>query len=125
MTQFIAFIPVRPTPKGRPRMTRHGHAFTPKKTKDAEKELRFFLRALKPPKYKGAVSLTLKFHLIRPASSKRIQPVVRSDIDNYAKLCLDAFNGILYDDDCQVIVLHAEKRYDSVEGITIISHEII
>lgn len=125
MTQFIAFIPVKPTPKGRPRMTRHGHAFTPQKTRDAEKELRFFLKALKPPKYAGAVSLTLKFHLIRPKSSKKAYPTGRSDLDNYIKLVADAMNGILYLDDAQIVSLNAEKRYDSIEGITIISHEII
>lgn len=106
-------------------MTRHGHAFTPKKTKDAEKDFRLFLRALKPPKYQGAIYLSLKFHLIRPKSSKRPYPTVKPDADNIGKLYLDAMNGILYEDDCQVIVLSLEKRYDSVEGITIVAHEII
>ncbi len=39
---------------------------------------------------------------------------IKKDVDNFAKLIMDAANGILYDDDAQVVMLIVGKQYDSV-----------
>lgn len=41
--------------------------------------------------------------------------VTRPDVDNLAKFVLDSLNGILYNDDRQVVSLHVMKMYDHEE----------
>lgn len=67
-----------------------------------------------------AVSVTMSFHLPRPKRGKYTDPIDRRDLDNLAKGCLDAMNGLAFDDDGQVCRLFLEKRYDR-EPCTIIS----
>lgn len=46
---------------------------------------------------------------------------IRTDVDNLAKFVLDSMNGVLYEDDKQIISLHATKLLDNVglcEGST-------
>lgn len=74
------------------------------------------------PPYAGAVSLLITAYREPPASfsgSKRklallggIAPATRPDADNHSKLCLDAFNKVVFLDDCQVVDLVVLKRYD-------------
>jgi Holliday junction resolvase RusA-like endonuclease len=53
----------------------------------------------------------LVFNVQRPKSAKRDRPTTRPDIDNYAKLVLDALNGFVWADDSQVVKIEAVKRY--------------
>lgn len=39
------------------------------------------------------------------------KPTMKPDVDNYVKSALDAFNGVLWHDDAQVVKLIAEKHY--------------
>ena len=72
----------------------------------------------------GPVELSLAFFFPRPKShygtgknSELVKPSApvhhaqKPDIDNVIKSTLDAMNGILYQDDKQVIRLQAEKRW--------------
>lgn len=111
---------VTPIAKGRPRMTRGGHTYTPKRTRDAEIELRSMLIDKAPPKLEGALAMSITFYIKRPVSAKgRPHPTKRPDLDNMAKLVLDASNGILYDDDAQICHLSATKLYSEVSRIAI------
>ena len=38
-------------------------------------------------------------------------PAPRGDIDNYVKSVFDAFNGVVWEDDAQVVELRARKEY--------------
>lgn len=38
------------------------------------------------------------------------QDIYKPDIDNIAKLILDALNGIAYEDDAQVVILQCAKK---------------
>jgi Holliday junction resolvase RusA-like endonuclease len=40
-----------------------------------------------------------------------IKPTTRPDLDNYAKLTLDALNGIIWTDDSQITELRLGKFY--------------
>ncbi len=65
--------------------------------------------------------LDLIFGLAIPKSTSRIRrkcmleneivPMKRPDVDNLIKFILDCLNGILFDDDSQIISLHARKIY--------------
>ena len=47
-----------------------------------------------------------------------LRPTGKPDIDNYLKIC-DALNLIVWNDDSQVVVAHAFKRYSVTPGMTI------
>lgn len=120
VTITLAGVPVA---KGRPLMTRAGHAYTPGKTRGAEAYLRMQaaqeMRGRLP--LEGALELSMRAVLpIPPSWSKRRQaealaggvlPVGRPDLDNYAKLVADGLNGIVYRDDAAIISMHLAKVY--------------
>lgn len=123
--KFIIFIPTTPVAKARARFTSKGFSYTPKKTKDAENIIRSTLGLQTHPKFTGPVALSLVFHLKKPKSSKNKHPMVRPDVDNYVKTVMDALNGVLFDDDSQVVSLSAKKKYSDEEGITIVIGDVI
>ena len=54
-----------------------------------------------------------------------IRPHKKPDVDNIAKVVLDALNGLVYTDDKQVTDLRVRKRYDTVERIEVIIQDDI
>ena len=82
------------------------------------------LRKDEMPIYKeGAVSIMLRFAMLKPKSAKREYPSVRPDLDKLSRAVLDALHGIVFKDDGQVIRLTAEKYYAKTpedQGVTII-----
>lgn len=108
MISFV--VPGPPVPKGRPR-TGKGRIYTDPKTRAAEEAIALLARSATRTPLEGAVSLSLTFVLERPPSTKRADPTVRPDVDNYAKTVMDACNGIVWADDAQVVTLSAAKRY--------------
>lgn len=83
----------------------------------------------KKPPLTGALSVSLLFY--RPVQrslsnverqrrlSNEHKAVVKPDVDNYIKSTLDALNGVLWDDDSQIVKLTAEKRYSENGKIVI------
>jgi Holliday junction resolvase RusA-like endonuclease len=104
---------IPPHPKGRPRFDRRGFAYTDPKTRKYESDLKSLLRQFWRPRdtLNGAIELRLRFYLAPVKSSKRLFPTVKPDIDNFSKAVMDAMNGIVWNDDSQVITLTAEKWY--------------
>ena len=107
-------IPIEPVAKGRPKFTKKGFTYTPAKTKAAEQYLRTFVSGY--PKFATGLPLvvSIDFYLTKPksVSKKRVFPITRPDLDNYIKI-IDAFNGVLWDDDSQIIRMLARKEYGS------------
>lgn len=94
---MIVRIDGEPTPKGRPRFSvikGRAYAYTPEKTRAAEEAMRWHLRSA----VTGQPDNESAFHvrMVFAAKSKR------ADADNFAKLVLDAANGIVWGDDRQV-----------------------
>ena len=122
---ITGFIPGLPIAKGRPRMTRSGHTYTPAKTRQAEAYLqKWLLNHYAGEPSKQAISLTLMFGFKRPASNKTAKHMQRPDLDNLIKTIKDAANGVLWVDDSQVIYLTAEKLWADESGIEIMVEEI-
>ena len=48
-----------------------------------------------------------------------ILPLKKPDIDNIAKVVLDALNGLAYHDDSQIVSLRVSKTYGAPEGVTV------
>jgi crossover junction endodeoxyribonuclease RusA len=94
-------IPGRPKPKGRPKFTRQGRAYTPKTTRDAETRI-IDLFELACPLWEPTVED------VRLTINVYFQYGRVADLDNVAKLVSDALNGYAYEDDMQVRQLHVE-----------------
>lgn len=100
----------RPVPKGRPRMTRRGRVFTPEKTLQAESDIRGLYDG---PFFEGNISVQVAINtdavVVTISNSVGETSKLRGDLDNYVKTVLDALNGVAWEDDRQVHVIHAEK----------------
>jgi Holliday junction resolvase RusA-like endonuclease len=107
-------IPLDPFAKGRPRFGK-GFTYTPAKTRKQERDLiaQIRLRWQDEP-WTGALAVAVRFTVKRPKSvkvKKRPWPAVKPDVDNMVKSLFDCSNGIIWDDDAQVVSLNAEKTY--------------
>jgi len=113
MKTWTGSLEIEPAGKGRPTVTRTGIAFTPAKTRNKEAEVRYWLKQLDAPHFgDDPLEVSLVFYFIKPKSAKkRIYPTVKPDVDNVIKLILDSSNGILFNDDKQVVVCNARKVY--------------
>ena len=113
--------------KARPRFTKVGRAYTDAKTKAYERKIATAFRAaggeslgdspvklLVLAKYPVPKSETKANKLLMWLS--KLFPTKKPDIDNIAKVVMDALNGLAYDDDNQVTDLIAHKRYVSEHG---------
>ena len=126
-----------PVGKGRPRVTARqskkkdnavfAHAYTPKKTKEYEDNIRFeFLSSTceKMPVYSKGIPLkaevTIAFGVPQSYSKKKreqclkglLVPTKKPDIDNVLKCIFDAIsNDLCFHDDSQITEVMAEKVY--------------
>ena len=125
-------VPGKVVGKGRPRLNTYtGVVYTPNKTKDYETLIeQYFL--LKYPKFKileGRIKVSIIAYFDIPKSTKKsdiepmlnneISPTKKPDIDNIAKIVLDAMNKFAFKDDTQITKLEVEKKYGNEEKIVI------
>lgn len=126
-----------PKPKGRPRVTRSGHAFTPKSTREYEQLIvsEWEVQHGKTEPTKNPVAVRVRFYTPIPkATSNKARermaaglevPAKKPDIDNLLKAVLDALNGKAYQDDNQIVDILAEKRYSDEPRTEVFISEII
>ncbi len=123
-------IPGKITGKGRPRInTNTGIAYTPTKTRDYEELVQqyFLLKypRIKPFNNRVAITIIAFFSIPKTANKKEqeqmvnntISPTKKPDIDNIAKIILDALNGIVFVDDNQVTKILVEKQFAKEEKV--------
>jgi Holliday junction resolvase RusA-like endonuclease len=135
-------VPGEPKTKGRPRATlrRRGSrifadAYTPKETIEAEKL--FAARCLEfapDTPLKGPIAIDLGFVFSVPDSWPKWQReaalrgefhhIGSKDVDNVAKLALDAMNGVFFVDDKQIVELRATKSYGAVPRTRVTLREL-
>ena len=125
-------VPGRPIPKGRPRLGRGGRTFTPPRTAKHEKLIRdeAMVQMFGKDVLKGPVEMYIDFYFpLNKSFSKKKQgemmgdgrtmlgdpaPIpcmARVDVDNCMKCVADALNGVVYEDDYQIVVIHSEKHW--------------
>lgn len=118
---FMLSIPCLVVPKGRPRFTKAGHAYTPEKTRTFETLIKFHWKRFNLamlPKCPTSVEMICFIPRPKSVSKKVLIPITKPDLDNAAKAVLDALNGVAWEDDNQVSDLRVMKRYtDSVPMI--------
>jgi Holliday junction resolvase RusA-like endonuclease len=57
----------------------------------------------------GALGVSIDFAATRPKTTKLLCP--KGDIDNFLKSALDAFNGLLWEDDHCIVHIEGAKRW--------------
>lgn len=132
---MISFtVPGAPKGKGRPRFARSGNrivTYTPADTVAYEKliaaKAKEAMRGEKP--MTGGVYLSVKVDYQVPKSwseKKKIQaltgaivPTVKPDVDNILKVVADALNGVVWQDDAQVVWATVKKMYGATPGIEV------
>lgn len=130
--QFI--IPGDPCAKGRPRMTRAGHTYTPQKTVNYETLVKTIYSDKCGEYFDGPVSMEIKAYFAIPKSvskTKRhqmlnglIRPTKKPDWDNIGKIIADSLNKIAYNDDSQVASAVISKYYAEQSRVEITISEI-
>ena len=134
--KFNITIPITPVPKARPRFTRYGHTYTPKKTADYEKAVaEYWRQATKGFRYdrEQALIVNLVFGMPIPKSTSKsktelmangtIRPTKKPDVDNLAKAVMDALNGVAWVDDSQVVRVSIYKEYAKEPYVYIYIHD--
>ena len=108
-------VPGTPVPKARARTVTQGgrtHSYTPERTREWEEAVQWIAAQHRPPSpLRGPLAVAMTFYLPKPKRGKREYPSVRPDIDNYCKAVMDALNGMVWQDDGQIVQLEASKRY--------------
>lgn len=117
-------IPGVPVAKGRPRVMRNGHSYTPEKTILYENLVKTEYEIQTDSyRFPDDASLYMKvqafFPIPKSASKKKrqqmecgeIRPIKRPDNDNVLKGISDALNEIAYKDDSQIVSVLVEKHY--------------
>lgn len=122
------FIATEPMAKGRPRLTKGGRAYTPSATRHAETRIQIQANSeYRAGLVDGPLIVTIQVHLLKPKSKPKghLWPTGRPDVDNYAKLVLDALNGIVWRDDAQVVLLVVSKIYSESQGIDLLVERVV
>ena len=125
-------VPGKITGKGRPRVnTTTAIAYTPAKTKEYEELVKqYFIikyRRINPLEGRIKINITAYFSVPKNTSKKQeenmlnntISPTKKPDIDNIAKIILDALNKLAFKDDNQITKLEIEKKYGTEEKISV------
>lgn len=118
-------IPGEPKGKGRPRLGRSGHAFTPKDTVNYENLVKLAFSTAYPEHDPVDPVIPIKcemkaYYFIPKSTTKKkyglmlegkLFPLKKPDLDNIVKIICDALNGIAYHDDSQIQSVLIEKYY--------------
>lgn len=102
---------LNPVSASRPRVTRAGHTYYAGPYKQFRKDMEAMIeeRVGDFEPLLSPLCVDLNCLITQPKKTKLWTP--RADIDNYAKAILDSFNGVLWDDDRQIVELNIVKRW--------------
>lgn len=123
-------IPGETRGKGRPRMTKKGHAYTDKNTVMYENYVKTCYTNTYPDmKLEGAIKAKVIIHVRPPKGTSKkklelmhkgvIRPTKKPDCDNIIKAILDSLNAIAFDDDKQVYMVAAKKIFSDVDKVIV------
>jgi len=126
----------KPKGKARPRVTRTGHAYTPKPTKVYESSIAWQAKAAMQGRAPSTLPVIVEIRCTFTAPRKwplqarkavlatPLPATCKPDADNVAKAVLDACNGVVYIDDAQAADLRVTKWYGGAEEVNVTIWEI-
>ena len=102
---------INPRSASRPRFTKSGHTYLAGPYKEFRKEMDVLCEDLLGDfdPLEGPLSVSTKLFVTRPQTTKLYAP--KSDIDNYLKALFDALNAKAFEDDKQIVIVHARKSW--------------
>jgi len=107
LSDTISFtVPGQPVSKSRPRISPNGGMYNPTETTDAEELIQAYYRQAAPGAQvdeEGYWQVDCIFWTANKA---------KRDLDNLAKLVLDALSGLIWKDDCRVWALNLSRQID-------------
>ena len=121
-------IPGKAVGKGRPRFTKNGHTFTPDSTRDYEKLVRLLYQSKckeEPTDEPVIVNINVYTTPAKSLSKKKKAelmkklPMKKPDLDNVAKIILDALNEVAWVDDTQVVSLSVRRVWSDEEYVCV------
>lgn len=127
-------IPGVAVAKGRPRFTRQGHVYTPKKTRVYETLVKQYAKINVKKPLEKPLKVGICIHKKPPKSwSKKkrkaaieggVRATASPDVDNYSKAILDGMNGVAFKDDSQICELHVRKKYSEEDKAVVTLEEL-
>lgn len=113
-------IPGPPVGKERPRVVSGRVAFTPAKTRRYEAAAGLLARAAvaRRKEWDVASRYAVTLEVCFPDARRR-------DLDNVIKSVLDSGNGVLWDDDSQVVEIHARSSVDRINPRVEVKIEVV
>jgi len=135
---FSLDVPGVPVAKGRPRVTRAGHVYTPQKTRDYEGRIRnatmILMAGRKPTALPCIVHIGVFFEPPRSLSKKKRAELfagggfhaIKPDLDNVVKAALDGICGenMAILDDKQIVEICSYKTYAEAAKLSIDVFEV-
>ncbi len=136
--QVMFLVEGTPIGKGRPKFARRGNfvsTYTPTKTRDYEtliaEAARKAMGSSEPLKTPVAAFIYITVPIPQSYSKKRTaacldgseRPCKKPDADNILKAFFDAMNKIVYEDDSQIVSIHATKQYGLVGMVEVLVKE--
>lgn len=129
---------IEPVEQARPRATKTWKGirlYDPKKVSTYKKQLGMMCKfQYKDKPLTGPLIVSLKFYRqVQSSVSKKERelritgahrPIVKPDTDNYIKSTLDGLNGLLWEDDNQIVKIVAEKYYSDHPRVEIEVEEV-
>lgn len=127
-------IPGPPMGKGRVRISKGGFCFTPETTMNYENLVKVTCIEKcdqRQPNYGGQVAVDITAYYPIPSSctkKKQVQirhgarPTKKPDLDNIAKIILDALNHVAWQDDKQVVCMVLTKKYADLPCVSVGIH---
>ena len=92
----------------------HPRAYTPKNGSDYEKQIKIEYLGQGGQMHEGPVAVWIDVYRSLPKSAPKSlreeNDTHKPDVDNIAKIVLDALNGIAFKDDKDVVLLHVRKH---------------
>lgn len=128
-------IPGKPLGKQRPRVTRTGITYTPKKTVNYETLVKqLYIQNYFQKQLEGPIKATITAYMYIPKSESKkrkaamlaneIRPCKMPDWDNIGKIITDALNGLAYKDDKQIVDARVIKLYGDKPKVEVLLEEI-
>ena len=123
------WVPGDPVAKGRPRVLKSGHAYTPRKTQLYENHVRLCWAEQSGKKFWEGTPIiayiTAGFPIPKSMSKRKREALVwkphikKPDADNVAKSILDALQGYAFENDSAVFYVVVKKVYAVDPGVKV------
>jgi Holliday junction resolvase RusA-like endonuclease len=108
---LIRRFDIPPVAASRPRVGKWG-AYYSGPYKDFREQAKEKIQDILGSEFKpllGPLAVVIEVYVTRPKTTKLDYP--KPDIDNYTKAVLDVLNGIMWEDDSQIISVYATKQW--------------